>query len=158
MIKEAYPKLYLYRRIVQAKIFIDEHYDQKLDLDNIADEAYFSKFHFIRLFKKAYNQTPHHYLTSVRIQRAKELLRSACSVIDVCYAVGFESVSSFTALFKRTTGLTPSAFQLQQQLLRLEISRMPLKFIPGCFANPKNRKSNFEEASSSANHHLCDIT
>ena len=46
-----YPKLYLYRRIVQAKLFIDSHYAGDIDLEQIADEAYFSKFHFCRLFK-----------------------------------------------------------------------------------------------------------
>ncbi len=47
-----YPKIYLYRRIVQAKLFIDDNYFENIDLNNIADEAYFSKFHFIRLILK----------------------------------------------------------------------------------------------------------
>lgn len=51
-IHEEYPKVYLYRRIVQAKLFIDIHYGEQIDLHNIADEACFSKFHFLRLSKK----------------------------------------------------------------------------------------------------------
>ena len=117
MTPDLYPKVYLYRRIVQAKLFIDDNYAKRIDLDNIADEAFFSKFHFIRLFKKAYGQTPHQYLIKVRIRKAKELLKSSAPVIDVCYAVGFESVSSFTGLFKRMTNVTPSNFKFQQQLL-----------------------------------------
>ena len=77
---EQYPKIYLYRRIVQAKLFIDEHFGNNIDLDNIADEAYFSKFHFIRLFKTIYNKTPHQYLTIVRIEKAKMLLKTAVPV------------------------------------------------------------------------------
>ena len=49
---EQFPKIYLYRRVVQAKLFIDGHFDENIELDNIAEEACFSKFHFIRLFKK----------------------------------------------------------------------------------------------------------
>ena len=54
---EQYPKIYLYRRIVQAKLFIDNHFGEDIDLGNIADEAFFSRFHFIRLFKTIYNKT-----------------------------------------------------------------------------------------------------
>jgi AraC-like DNA-binding protein len=129
-----YPKVYLYRRIVQAKLFIDNNYAEDIDLDNIADEAYFSKFHFIRLFKKIYGKTPHQYLIVVRIEKAMQLLRTNQPVSDVCYAVGFESLSSFSGLFKRVVGVTPSAFLTQQQQIKIQISKTPLKFVPGCFA------------------------
>jgi AraC-like DNA-binding protein len=69
-------KIYLYKRIVQAKLFIDANFAGDIDLDNIADEAYFSKFHFIRLFKSIYGKTPHQYLISVRIEKAKEFLKN----------------------------------------------------------------------------------
>jgi AraC-like DNA-binding protein len=143
MLDDAYPKVYLYRRIVQAKRFIDNHYADSIDLDNIADEACFSKFHFFRLFKKAYAKTPHHYLTSVRIEHAKQLLKTNLPVSDVCYAVGFDSLSSFTGLFKRLIGRTPSAYQLQQQKLKDDIATTPLKFIPDCFAEAKGWKKQF---------------
>lgn len=52
-----YPKLYLYRRLVQAKLSIDAHYAEAIDLDNIAGEAAFSKYHFIRLFGRIYGHT-----------------------------------------------------------------------------------------------------
>ncbi len=132
-----YPKIYLYRRIVQAKLYMDNHYADNIDLDNIADEAFFSKFHFIRLFKKSYGKTPHNYLTSVRIHQATQLLRTNKPINEVCFLVGFESVSSFTGLFKRITGLTPSAYQLQQLQIKTDISQTPLKFIPNCFAEAK---------------------
>jgi AraC-like DNA-binding protein len=131
------PKIYLYRRIVLAKLFIDEHFADNIDLDAIAGEAAFSKFHFIRLFKMAYGKTPHQYLTLVRIEKAKLLLQSENSVTDVCFSVGFDGVSSFTHLFKRFTQLTPSAYQQQQRQRRRQIAEVPLKFIPGCFAEQK---------------------
>jgi AraC-like DNA-binding protein len=129
-----YPRIYLYRRLVQAKLFIDTHFAEQIDLDSIADEAFFSKFHFIRLFKQIYERTPHQYLISVRIAGAKQLLRSGMSITDTCYAVGFESVSSFTGLFKRQTGVTPSVYRQQQLDLLSAIRKAPLNFIPNCFA------------------------
>src|ERR1700682_5399788 len=117
MINEEYPKIYLYRRLVQAKLFIDAHFAENIDLGNIADEAYFSKFHFIRKFKNIYRKTPHQYLIFVRIDRAMELLKTGIPVSEVCYAVGFESLSSFSRLFKRVIGITPSMYLAQQQII-----------------------------------------
>ncbi|MEO8210720.1 MAG: AraC family transcriptional regulator [bacterium] len=139
MSKEQYPKVYLYRRIVQAKLFIDNNYFEKIDLNNIADNAFFSKFHFLRLFKKIYMQTPHQYLITVRIKNAKLLLKTDRSIIDVCYSIGFESVSSFTDLFKRHVGMTPYSYRLQQQKRKAEIIKTPIKFVPGCFARSNDR-------------------
>lgn len=129
-----YPKMYLYRRLVLAKLFIDTHYAEAIDLDLIADEASFSKFHFLKLFKTTYQKTPHQYLMFVRVQKAMELLEQGRPVSEVCYAVGFESLGSFSLLFKRFSGLTPSAYLSQQQALRAEKAAAPLRFIPGCFA------------------------
>jgi AraC-like DNA-binding protein len=144
---EQYPKVYLYRRIVQAKLFIDTNYASAIDIDNIADEAYFSKFHFIRLFKKIYGKTPHQYLTFVRIEKAMQLLQADNPVSEVCYSVGFESLSSFSGLFKRIVGITPSTFLTQQQLKKIEVLKTPLKFVPGCFVYQFGwgKNSNFEE-------------
>jgi len=143
-----YPKVYLYRRIVQAKLFIDANYADKIDLDNISDEAYFSKFHFIRLFKTVYGKTPHQYLKDVRIEKAKQLLRDGKPVSDVCFEVGFDSLSSFSGLFKRAVGESASAFTTRHQQNKEQIAKTPLAFVPGCYAyqhgwTPEN--SNFEE-------------
>jgi AraC-like DNA-binding protein len=137
MMNEQYPKIYFYRRLVQAKLFIDTHYAEKIDLGNIADEAYFSKFHFIRRFKNIYRRTPHQYLIFVRIERAMELLKTGVSVSEVCYAVGFESLSSFSGLFKRVVGINPSGYLVRQQEIKAQIVQSPLTFIPGCFAEKK---------------------
>jgi len=134
MTNHQYPKLYFYRRIVQAKLYIDDHYGDSIDLNNIADESYFSKFHFIRAFKNTYGKTPHQYLIYVRIEKACELLKTGIPVSEVCYAVGFESLSSFSGLFKRMVGLSPSAYVARQQNLQQQIIKSPLSFVPACFA------------------------
>ena len=144
---EQYPKIYLYKRIVQAKLFIDSHYAHKIDLDNISDEACFSKFHFIRLFKSIYGKTPHQYLIQVRIENAKYFLRLDYSVSDACFQVGFESVTSFTGLLRKIEGVTPSQYQRQHKIREEKIKAKPLHFIPNCFAEQKGwiKNSNFQE-------------
>ena len=131
---DQYPGIYLYRRIVQAKLFIDQNFSNDIDLDNIADEAYFSKFHFIRLFRTIYGKTPHQYLTSVRIEKAILLLRSGKTVSEVCSVVGFNSLTSFSGLFKRIAGMSPSAYLTHQQQMKIQITKTPLAFVPGCYA------------------------
>jgi AraC-like DNA-binding protein len=137
---EEYPKFYLYKRIVQTKLFIDSHYSSKIDLNDIADEALFSKFHFIRLFKSIYAKTPHQYLTKVRLDKAQELLQQNLSVTDVCFEVGFESLSSFTGLFKRMIKTSPSVYQKQFQERQRKIKEAPLQFVPNCWAENKGWK------------------
>lgn len=132
---EQYPKIYLYKRLVQAKLFIDAHYAEPIDLDLIADEACFSKFHFIRLFKAAYGRTPNHYLQQVRIQEAQRLLQAGRPAAEVCCSVGFDSVSSFSGLFKKLTGSTPAAYGQQQRHRKEAMHIRPLHFVPGCFAH-----------------------
>ncbi|QEC78290.1 helix-turn-helix domain-containing protein [Mucilaginibacter ginsenosidivorax] len=130
----SFPKIYLYRRIVHAKLFIDGHYHQAINLDDIADEAFFSKFHFIRLFKTTYGKTPHQYLIAVRVEQARLLLQKGASVTEACYAVGFDSVTSFSALFKKVILLSPSVYQQRELQRAADMVKAPLKFIPNCFA------------------------
>lgn len=149
MNSESQAKGYLYQRIVRAKLYVDAHFAESLEVRNIASEAFLSRYHFIRLFKRIYNRTPHQYLTAVRIERAKELLHSGIPVSDVCYSVGFESETSFTGLFKRRVGRTPSAYRDRHHEKKAAIARNPLKFVPACFADKQGwtEKSNFGEPS-----------
>lgn len=99
-------------RLHIARSYIDRHYDTSLTLEHISREAGFSPYHFIRLFRAAYRKTPHQYLMQQRIEKAKELLRSSdMPILDICYTVGFESLGSFSTLFRRIAGLSPSAYR-----------------------------------------------
>ena len=129
-----YPKIYLYRRIVQSKLYIDKFYSEKIDLDNISDEASFSKFHFIRLFKSIYGKTPHQYLRTVRIEKAQQLFQLNKSVAEVCFLVGFDSVTTFSGLFTRLVKRTPSQYINDYQERKSQIQTTPLAFVPGCYA------------------------
>jgi len=131
---EQYEKLYLYKRIVRAKLFIDDHYAENIDIDNIADQASFSKYHFIRLFKSIYGKTPHNYLIKVRIDKAKLLLSADVSVLETSMAIGFDSPTSFTAVFKKLVRKTPSEFQKDAKTRNAAINRNPFLFVPNCYA------------------------
>lgn len=148
MTTEQYPRIYLYRRVVQAKLFIDKYYSEKIDLDNISDEAHFSKFHFIRLFKSIYGKTPHQYLTKVRIERVQQLLHQNLPVSEVCFLVGYDSVSTFSGLFTKMIGKTPSEFLNSSKQRKILIQAKPLDFVPNCYAfmHGWTENSNFEEA------------
>ena len=135
MSAENLPKLYLYRRIVQAKLFIDRNFAESIDAGDIADEACYSKYHFIRTFKNIYGKTPHQYLTYVRIERAKELLEAGETVTDACFAVGFDGLGSFVGLFKRRAGITPSEYRRQRWARKKKMKEKPLSFVPTCFVD-----------------------
>ena len=109
--KESYPKSYLYKQIVQAKLFIDHHYAENIDVGAIADQAYFSKYHFLRLFKSIYGKTPHQYLTNYRIEQAKKMLsNSQRGKLDIALSCGFADQAHFTRVFKKVVGITPKQF------------------------------------------------
>ena len=141
------PRIYLYRRIVQAKLFIDSNYAESIDAGEIADEACYSKFHFIRTFKMIYGKTPHQFLTAIRIEKAKELLETGTSVTEACFSVGFDSLGSFITLFKRRAGITPSEYRRRKLERKKQIREKPLSFVPGCFAEQimRVKNSNFRE-------------
>lgn len=99
-------------RIRLVRTLIDKHFDSPLTLDQMGRTAGFSRFHFIRVFRDTYKTTPHQYLVARRIERAKHLLRhSEMSITDVCVEVGFSSLGSFSTLFRKATGLSPSSYR-----------------------------------------------
>lgn len=103
-----YPRKDLTERIISAKQFIDHHYAKNIDLEAICKEAYISKYHFIRLFKRYYGRTPHQYLAEVRVKKAKKLIQNGMTVRGACFSVGYNSVTSFSSLFKKMNGTAPS--------------------------------------------------
>ena len=116
----------VYERLCRARRFIDECYDLPLDLDEISREACLSRYHFLRLFRDTFQTTPHQYLIQRRIEKAKELLSSGrVSVTEVCFEVGFQSLGSFSALFRRCVGDAPVNYRERERSSRRQI--------PSCF-------------------------
>ena len=122
----------LYRRLWRARSLMDSSFDRPLNLEALSREACFSRFHFIRLFKRVFNKTPHQYLTEKRIERAKELLaQSRLSVTDVCLEVGFQSLGSFSALFHKHVGTSPIIYRTN--LCALSRKQPSAARVPFCF-------------------------
>jgi AraC-like DNA-binding protein len=83
----------------------------------------------------------------VRIENAKELLRTGFNISDTCYKVGFESISSFSGLFRKIEKITPSEFQRVHRIRQENIKKNPEHYIPHCFAKQNGwlKNSNFRE-------------
>lgn len=123
----------IYQRIAAAKIYIDENFHASLDLETISKQAFLSRFHFHRIFTQVYRHTPHQYLTRKRLDKAKDLLAENKQVTDVCNEVGFESIGSFSVLFKKEIGFAPQYYRNMAYKKKMEQLAQPKKAIPHCF-------------------------
>jgi AraC family transcriptional regulator len=92
--------------------YIEEHLDEQIPLVTLANLARLSTYYFCRAFKQSLGMPPHRYHTFRRVERAKSLLADANqSVTEVGLSLGFNETSSFTATFRKITGLTPTAYR-----------------------------------------------
>lgn len=104
----------IYTRLHTARDFMEANLHQPLTIPQIARQACLSTHHFLRMFKLVFQETPHQYLTRRRMERARQLLmNSDASVTQICFALGFESLGSFSWLFRSRTGLSPEQFRLE---------------------------------------------
>ena len=96
------------RHLLRAKDLADARYAEPLTVGDLAAEAGLSPAHFSRRFKQVFGESPHQYLLTRRLERAAALLRTSdWSITDICFAVGSNSVGSFTTSFRRMFGQTP---------------------------------------------------
>lgn len=100
--------------VIATRNFIDNNFDTDLNLELLSHIRCVSKYHLLRLFKKYYGLTPRQYLMDKRIEKSKEYLINGMTVTETCFAIGFESLGSFSTLFKSKTGKSPSKFQKEQ--------------------------------------------
>lgn len=99
-----------------ARLLLERHYDTPITVEALSRQVALSPYHLIRAFRNTYQQTPHQYLIDVRVAKAKELLRnSTLPITEVCAAVGYESLGSFSTLFRNLTGLSPRAYRAYSQ-------------------------------------------
>ena len=113
-----------FRRLCRARERLQQLDDAAPTIEELAREVRISPFHFIRQFEAVFGVTPHQYRIQVRLDRAKELLATGqLSVTDTCMEVGFSSLGSFSTLFTRRFGETPSAYRRRVR---------PADLAPGC--------------------------
>jgi AraC-like DNA-binding protein len=125
------------RHLLRARDLADGRYSESLSVTDLAAAAGLSPAHFSRAFKRTFGESPHQYLVTRRMERAAALLRTTdWSVTRICFAVGAQSVGSFTTSFRRMFGRTPLAYRAAcppaQSYLR----------IPRCVAEAYGRPQN----------------
>lgn len=129
----------------RARDLMDREYARPLDVAQIARAALMSPAHFARQFRAAYGETPYTYLMTRRIERAQFLLRTTdLSVTEVCMAVGFSSLGSFSARFAEVVGESPTAYRTRDH--------GGVDGLPACVrrvaTRPPRTPSRIEEATS----------
>lgn len=100
-----------YMQVRQSRLFMDSYYADKIELNELAAAAFMSRFHYVRIFQQIYGLTPRVYLRDLRIAKAKALLIEGLPITQVCFDVGYESLPTFSAAFKKCTGYTPRAYR-----------------------------------------------
>jgi len=123
-----------FRRLCRSRDFLAAHLDQRVMLADAAGEACLSPFHYQRMFARAFGETPHDFLTRVRLDRAKELLaRDDRPVTEVCLATGYESLGSFSTRFRTLVGRSPSDYRRALRKIFPAPALAQFHFIPSCY-------------------------
>jgi AraC-like DNA-binding protein len=127
------------RLMLRARDAMDRTFAQPLDIPSIARIACVSEAHFIRTFRATFGETPHRYLQRRRVERSMFLLSAKHqSITDICYAVGFGSLGTFSRTFREIVGESPTAYR----------ARTRLAAVPTCFVMAWMRPSSFGEAKT----------
>lgn len=100
-----------FAQIKQSKLYMDNYHGEKIELDDLAKAAFMSPSHYARSFQKVYGLTPRVFLRDFRISKAKALIAQGMSITEVCHSVGYESLPTFSAVFKKCCGQTPRDYQ-----------------------------------------------
>lgn len=126
-------------RLRRVRDRIDREFAQPLDVESLARGAHMSAGHLSREFKRAFGESPYSYLMTRRIERAMALLRRGdLSVTEVCFAVGCQSLGTFSTRFTELVGVPPSTY-------RREVAAQPVE-IPSCVVKTVTRPVRNREA------------
>jgi AraC-like DNA-binding protein len=122
-----------FRRLCRARELLLEPREQPVSIKALARELHVSPFHFIRQFEALFGSTPNQFRQAARIEHARQLLASGDrSVTEVCMEVGFSSLGSFSVLFARHVGETPSAYRRRIRPMIRVPGVVPRQLVPGC--------------------------
>jgi AraC-like DNA-binding protein len=121
-----------FRRLCRGRDLLASEYQTRVLLTQAAREACLSEFHFHRLFRMHFGETPHDFLTRLRMARARQLLASERTVTEVCFEVGYESLGSFSSKFRAQFGRSPAAFQREVRRIFGYNAPWRVLMVPGC--------------------------
>ncbi|MEV6366559.1 AraC family transcriptional regulator [Micromonospora musae] len=122
------------RAMLRARDAMDRSYADPLDIPALARIAHVSEAHFIRTFRATFGETPHRYLQRRRVERAMYLLlRTDQDVTEICFAVGFNSLGTFSRTFRQIVGEPPTEYRRRKVAVD----------VPTCFTKAWTRPSSF---------------
>lgn len=123
----------LLRRLCLARDRVCDANEDAPDLIELSCVTELSPHHLLRVFRRVFGETPHEYMTRVRLDRAKAALRAGRSVTETCFDVGFSSLGSFSSLFLRRIGVPPSEYRRQVRALVQSPGLISAVTVPFCF-------------------------
>jgi AraC-like DNA-binding protein len=122
-----------FRRLCRGRDLLADEYQSRVLLGQAAREACLSEFHFHRLFRDTFGETPHDFLTRRRMDRARQMLASERTVTEVCFEVGYGSLGSFSTKFRAQFGRSPVEFQREVRSIFGYSAPWRVLMLPGCF-------------------------
>ena len=123
-----------FRRLARARDLLASAYTEKITLDRAAEEACLSPFHFQRVFCRVFGETPHDFVTRLRMDAAKRLLVSGeMPVTRICMEVGYSSVGTFSARFAAQEGRPPSEYRRQARRMVAPVGGWRVYRVPSCY-------------------------
>jgi AraC-like DNA-binding protein len=122
-----------FRRLCRGRDLLASGYQSRILLEQAAREACLSEFHFHRLFRATFGETPHDFLTRLRMDRARRMLASERSVTEVCFEIGYGSLGSFSSKFRAQFGRSPVEFQREVRRIFGYSAPWRVLMIPECF-------------------------
>jgi len=126
---------YKFKRLNAGRDYITDNYQAPLSLSDMAKYSNMSPYHFLRVFKDTYGETPNEFLIRLRVEQAKRMLITGnFSVSEICEKVGYTSLGSFSSLFLKQVGVAPTLYRRKLWALSNEAFRFPSQAIPACFA------------------------
>jgi AraC-like DNA-binding protein len=134
-------------RLCDARELLRKTVDVRCSIRQVARETGMSRFHFSRLFKAVFGETPKQCQLAARLELAKHLLMTTdFSVTDISMDAGFESLGTFSYVFARRIGMPPTTYRYKMRSMTRLPGEIPAELIPGCFSlmcGPANQIRNF---------------
>jgi AraC-like DNA-binding protein len=122
-------------RLCQARELLRNTEDGNLSIPRVAREIGMSPYHFIRLYKAVFGETPKQCQLQARLEKAKHLLiLTDFSITDVCMEAGFSSLGTFTYVFTRRVGVPPTIYRQNVRSIMNRRNEIPAQLVPGCFS------------------------
>lgn len=125
----------LHERLCRARDMLRRVDGCSVLVRDVAMEVGISPYHFIRLFRAVFGETPAQCRLAARLEHARYLLGvTDLTVTEICMQVGFGSLGTFSSVFSQRVGLSPTAYRRKVQAMAAEPGEMPAQLIPGCLS------------------------